>query len=310
MMGFWKTLFLVCSGTDVFVALLECRLLKALLHMIALALLLSFILAWGHSCLEAPTLRKVSNRLFNEIGSLVFLSETGIRTARNPEKRQNYRLDDMLRFDYYPGRTLTETAIKDWDTPFGLIVMDNGIVFWAENYADGGKGQYLAAPFLLLQNPMRAETVHTGLSGQMMYDYLKNNLEHKKGQRIHFMYPELDGKQVGEYMVSCLGVMFFFGALATILLISMFTVLFFSAMQLLMFSGAPKKLPFSRILVLHIYTAFPALVIASLYSFLMIRQISAQSVFFAVYFVYYMIISRKIRRHLEPPSDRENNVDL
>ena len=309
-MGFWKTLFQVCTGTEVFVSLLECRLLKALLHLLALALLLSFILAWGHSCLEAPKLQRISDRLFNEIGSLAFLSETGIRTARNPEKRQSYRLDDLLRFDYYPGRTLTEQAVKDWDTPYGLIVMDNGIVFWAENYADGGKGKYMAAPFILVQNPMRAETVRTGLSGRMLYEYLKANLEHEKGQRIHFMHPELDGKQVGEYLVSCLGVMIFFGALFTILVISLFTILFFSVMQLLMFAGAPKRLPFSRILVLLIYTSFPALVIASLYSFLMIRQISAQSVFFAVFFVYYLVVSRKIRRHLTPPSDRENDAEL
>ena len=309
-MGFWKTLFEVWSGTDVFIKLLDCKLLRALIHLTVLALLLSFILAWGHSCQESANIRKVSALLFNETGRLFFHSETGIRTERNPEKKQSYRLDDQLRFDYYPGQTLTEQAVKDWDTPFGLIVMDNGIVFWAENYADGGKGKYLAAPFVLVQNPMRAETVRTGLSGRMLYDYLKNNLEHKKGQRIHFMLPEVDEKLVNEYLVSCLGVMIFFGAFITILVFSAFVILFFSVMQYLMFSGLPNRLPFSRILVLLIYAEFPALIIASVYSFLMIRQISAQSVFLAVYFVFYMIIFRKIRLYLNPPANREDDNGL
>lgn len=309
-MGFWKTLFQVCTGTDVYVRLLDCRLLKALFHLILLVLLLSVVLAWGHSCLEGPDIRGISERLFNETGRLVFHSDTGVRTERNPDKRQSYRLDDQLRFDYYPGHTLTESAVKDWDTPYGLIVMDNGIVFWAENYAEGGKGKYLAAPFLLVQNPMRAETVRTGLSGKMMYDYLKNNLEHQKGQRIHFMLPELDGKLAGDYLVSCFGVMIFFGALVSILMLCGFTILFFSVMQLLLFAGSPNRLTYSRILVLLIYATFPALVIASLYSFFMIRQISPQSVFFAIFFVFYLIISRKVRQYLNPPQNPENMDEI
>ena len=309
-MGFWKTLIQVCSGTEVFIRLLECRLIKAVFHFLALALLLSLILAWGHSCMEKPKIQAVCDRLFKETGPLVFLSEQGVRTTRNPEKKQSYLLDDMLRFDYYPGQTLTEQSMKDWDTPFGLVLMDNGMVFWAENYAESGKGKYLAAPFLLVQNPMKAETVRTGLSAGMLYDFLKNDFEHKAGQRIHFMLPELDGKLVCEYLVSCLGIMIFFGALFMILAYSVFSILFFSGMQLLLFAGTPHRPPYSRVLVLLIYSAFPALVISSLYSFFMIRQISASSVFFAVYFVYYLIVFRKIRQYLNPPYDREGDEEI
>jgi len=309
-MGFWKTLFQVCTGTDVYVRLLECRLLKALLHLIALTLLLSLVLAWGHSCQEAAEIRDLSGRLFYETGRLLFFPDTGVRTEKNADKRQSYRLNDQLRFDYYPGQTLTESAVKDWNTPYGLIVMDNGFVFWAENYAEGGKGKYLAAPFLLVQNPMQAETVRTGLSGKMLYDFLKSNLEHRKGQRIHFLLPELDAKVVGDYLVSCLGVMIFFGALVSILVICLFTIVFFSLMQLLLNAGMPKRLSYPRLLVLVIYTTFPALVIASLYSFLMIRQISPQSVFFAIFFVFYLIVFRKIRLFLNPPEDRVDDDEL
>ena len=309
-MEFWKTLFLVCTSMDVYVRLLDCRLLKALFHLIALSLLLSVVLAWGHSCQEAPVIRGITERLFNETGRLTFLSETGVRTERNAEKKQSYRLDNQLRFDYYPGKTLTESAVKDWDTPYGLIVMDNGFVFWAENYADGGKGKYLVAPFLLVQNPMHAETVRTGLSGRMLYDYLKGNLEHKPGRRIHFMLPELDGKLTGDYLVSCLGVMIFFGALVSILVLCCFTILFFSLMQQLLYLGLPNRLSYPRSLVLLIYTTFPALVIASLYSFFMIRQISPQSVFFAIFFVFYLIVFRKIRLFLNPPQNQEDSDDI
>ena len=286
-----------------FLRLLDCRLGKALWHLLALSLLLSLMLAWGHSCLAAPQIRSVSARLFNEIGKLVFLSDEGVRTERNPNLKQSYRLDDQLRFDYYPGHSLSEGDIKNWTTPFGLIVMDNGMVFWAENYAESGQGRYLAAPFLLLRDPMRAETVKTGMTARSLYDYLKSNLEHKEHQRIHFMLPEADGKLVSEYLTACLGVMVFFGALSSIVLLTVLSILFFSVMQLVLFAGAEHRPSFRQILVLLIYMAFPALSAGALYSFFMFSAVSPQTVFFAVYFLYYMIIFRKVKLQMNPPQN-------
>ncbi|MBO4631218.1 MAG: YIP1 family protein [Lentisphaeria bacterium] len=308
-MGFWKTLFQVCSGTDVFLRLAECRFWKAFFHLILLTLILAFLLAWGHSCLEAPKIRQLTGSLFNEIGCLRFTETAGIRTGKNPEKKQNYLLDNRLRFNYYPKNTLAESDIQSWNTPFGLIVMDNGIVFWAENYAETGRGKYLAAPLVLDRNPMKADTIQTGLSGLELYHYLKKHLELQSGQKVHFLLQEVDGKLVTEYLVSCLSAMIFIAALFSILLLTVGTVLFFSAMQFLLFALAERHPTFPQVLVILIYAAFPALIIAALYSFFMLPVVSPQTVFFVVYFLYYMVIFRKIRLKLNPPCDPGSNED-
>ena len=308
-MGFWKTLFQVCSGTEVFLKLLDCRPGKALLHFLLLLCLLAFVLAWGHSCMAVPKIRTVCGSLFQETGSFRFVPEKGIRTTRNAEKKQSYLLDDQLRFDYYPGSSLTEADIKNWTTPFGLIVMDNGMVFWAENYAEPSSGKYLAAPFLLDQNLVKAETFHAGLSGKELYGFLKEKLEQKPGQKISFLLQEADRKLVTDYLISCLSVMIFLAAWIGMLLLSVAGVFFFCMMQFLWFAAVERHPTLRQILVILIYLTFPALIIAGLYSFFMIPQISPQTVFFTAYLIYYMVIFRKIRLKLNPPGKPEISDD-
>ena len=308
-MGFWKTLFQVCSGFDVFLRLLECRFWKAFFHFLALILVLSFLMAWGHSCLLQPKIDSITGRLFKEIGSLRFSGKEGIRTSVKPEVKQSYILDDHLRFDYYPAKTLTESDMKNWTTPFGVIVMDNGLVVWSENYAETGRGKYLAAPLLMEQNPMKAESIQTGLSARDLYEYLKTNLEHRPGGKIHSILPDADEKLVRDYLSSCLGLLLFFGVLFSALGLAVMTILFFLLMQLVFFAGVEKRPNFRQVLVILIYMAFPALVISSLYSLFMIRLVSPQTVFFTVYFIYYIVIFRKIRLFLNPPREPDFRDD-
>lgn len=304
-MGFWQTIFQVCSGFDVFLCLLECRFWKAFFHFLGLVFLLSFVLAVSHCWLLEPKFSSITGRLFKEIGSLRFSGKEGIRTAVNPNIKKSYILDDQLRFDYYPGSTLTESDMKNWTGPFGVIVMDNGLVIWSENYAESGRGKYLAAPLLLEQSPMRAESIQTGLSANALYAYLKTNLEHRPGSRKHFILPTVDEKLCLQYLASLLRLFLFFAGLLSCLMLSFMTIVFFLLMQLIFFAGAEKRPNFRQIMVILIYMTFPALVIAGLYSYFMIPLISPQSVFFAVYLVYYIIIFRKIRLFLNPPRDTD-----
>ena len=299
-MGFWKTLFQVCSGTEVFLRLAECHPGKAFLQLLELMLLLSLLLTWGHSCRTASDIRTACGSLFAEIGSLRFTPD-GIRTARNPERKQHYLLDDRFRFDYYPGSSLAEADIKDWTTPFGLIVMDNGLVFWMENYSGAG-GRYVIAPLTLEQTPMKRETIRTGLTGDEVYRYLKSGMEHRSADRkLNFLLPEVKGPQAAEYLTTCFHLMVFFGSLFSMILLTGISLLFFSVFQYVWGFSQERHLTYHAILTVLIYAAFPALLLAAAYSFFMTPLISPQTVFFAVYFIYDMIVFRKIRLALNPP---------
>ena len=288
---------------DVFLRLRDCRIGRVFFHLTMLIFLLALLLSWGHSCRISTQVRSLCGTLFAETGSLRFTPD-GIRTTRNPDRKQSYLLDDRLRWVYYPGTSLAKPDMKSWDTPFGLVVMDNGIVFWVENHAAGGKGKdYMIAPLTLDQQPMQTETIRAGLTAEEFYHYLKTRLEHRSGPPLHFVLPEADEKLVSEYLITCFSLMIFIGSLLTMLLLMAGTVFFFFLLHYLWFLPAARRPPVRQTLALLIYLAFPALSAASLYSFIMVPLIAPHTVFFVVYFIYYMIVSRKIRQEMNPPGD-------
>lgn len=159
----------------------------------------------------------------------------------------------------------------------------------------------MIAPLMLDANPMKTETVRSGLTGGELYRYLKNSLVRRSGQTLHFILPEADEKLVAEYLMTCFALMVFLGSLASMFLLMFLTVLFFSFLQYVWNFSQERRLAFRQILVVLIYAAFPALTAAALYSFFMIPLILPQTVFFVIYLIYYMVVFRKIRLMLNPP---------
>ena len=302
-MGFWKTLFRVCSGRDVFLQLLDCRFGRALLHLVFLILLLAFCLAWGHSCRFSPQLRRMTGSLFDEIGSIRFASDKGIRTANHPDSKQSYLLDHNIRFDYYPGKTLTEADMAGWKGA-GIVVMDKGMAVWLEDPAGTGDGQYWIMPVPLDRQAVMLPSTEAqkGMPRRMIYEYLKTNFELAPGQKMQFSLAEATRAAVTEYLGTMYAVFVFFAALFAMVMVVGVTVLFFGFMQLVMSAFGGPKLSVRQIGVELVYLSFPALLIASLYSFFMIPQILPQMVFFAVYLFYYLAVFRKIRLSLDPPA--------
>ena len=292
------------SGTAVYLQLLEQRLLKAVFHLILLALLMGIIAATIHSCQATPVIENTCDQLFSQIGGLDYSQEKGIRTKLNPESAQSYILTDEFRFDYCPGKTLSQEMIRKWDTPFGLLCMDRGFLFWCENYAGKGKDHFLLVPMPLDLNQQATEVIRTDISRDEIYTYAAEKFTMKPGEKLHLV--KLLGDKEG--IVSQLtGTFWFIVLMATIffaLLIAAGTVLICGILQYLWTKGINEhKLSFSQILVSLIYLTFVPLIIATLYSCTMIGGITPQIVFYIFFFLLDMIVSRKIQKHLNPPQD-------
>jgi len=308
-MGFWRTLFLVCTDTGFFLRLKDCRIGKVLFQLAILIFLLALLCAWGYSCSMSPLIRTGCARLFQETGDFQFLPDRGIRTTRNPDQKQSFLLDDHLRVDYCPGETLTEAEVRKWDTSFGLIVMDRGMMFWSRGGEPDGRS-FSAVPLQLELAPEKTGTLRTNLSAAEFYGILKRNLERRPEQKIRFLLNTASGKMVADYICTGFAVMVFFASLFALLFLAAGSVLFFCVMQFFWFAALPRRPSFGEILRLLIYLTFPALCIAVLYSLVMIPQLSPQTVYFSVYFLYYILIFRRIRYELNPPEPDAGNDDL
>ncbi len=309
-MGFFSTVYQVCSGTTVFIQLMERRFLRAFFHFFLLVLLLCLILATGHSCIFAPTIRNICGNLFEQIGGLNFSPTEGIRTLKTPLEKKSYLLDEKLRFDYCPGNTLKEEDIGKWNTPFGVLAMDRGFLFWGENYADTGKGTFLVIPMSMDIRQAKDEKLQVGLSARELREYAEKRFTQKKGETLLFPEHVETAAGLSAQLTAALWVVIFGASFVGIFGLGFVVIFFFGSMQYFWSGMDERRLTFPKILVVLIYTSFPAMLIASLYSFFMIPVLSPQLVFFIAFFVYYIAVFRKIRNSLNPPRDTHFEDDL
>ncbi len=306
-MGFFSTVFQVCSGTTVFIQLMERRFLRALFHFFLLVILLALILATAHSCIYAPSIRNICNNLFEQIGGLRFSNVEGVRTVKTPLEKKSYLLNDRLRFDYCPGDTLKEEEIQKWNTPFGVLCLDRGFLFWAENYADTGKGKFLVIPMAMDFRQAREETFQSGLSGKELREYAESRFTLKKGQTLSLPERVESATGLSDQLIVALWLVIFSGSFLGMFGLGFLMIFFFGVMQHFWSGLDERKLTFSQILVVLIYTSFPPMLIAALYSFFMIPVLSPQMMFFIAFFIYYIAVFRKIRNSLNPPRDPDTN---
>ncbi len=309
-MGFFSTVYHVCSGTTVFIQLMERRFLRAFFHFFLLVLLLSVILATGHSCMYAPTIRNVCRNLFEQIEGIRFSAAEGIRTVKTPLEKKSYLLDDKLRFDYCPGNTLTEGDIRKWNTPFGVLAMDRGFLFWAENYADTGKGKFLVIPMAVDFRQAKEERFESGMSPSEFKEFAEKRFVLKKGETLQLTERVENAAGLSAQLTLALWLVILSASFIGISVMGFLMIFFFGVMQYFWSGLDERKLAFSKVLVVLMYTAFPPMLIAALYSFFMIPILSPQMVFFIALMVYSVAVFRKIRHSLNPPRDRNFDDDF
>lgn len=304
-MGFFKTLFNVFSGPAFFLNLLDCRFRKAVLHLVLLSLLLSLGLTLGHSWIYSSGIRTVCGNLFEQIGSLRFTRAEGVRTLNRPQEKQSYLLTDHLRFDYCPGKTLTAADVQKWNTQTGVLCMDRGLVIWFENYANSGQGRYMVFPLSVdaADRAGQSRAFFQVNSRQELYEYLSSRFILQPGAKLDLTEHEMTAESTAGLLLLLLRLFVFFTALFSLSMMVIGVVLFFSAMQFFWNGMSERKLTFRQIVVLLIYTSFPAMAATALYSFFSVPAVSPQIVFFLVFFLYYLAVFRRIRLTLNPPPE-------
>lgn len=305
-MGFFSILFQLFSRMDVFQKLLDTGFFRAFRHYILMLLLLSLLLACGYSCSYSPMIHSVCNGLFEQIGALRITPEKGVHTLNNPEKKQSYILDDRLRFDYFPGNTLQGTFRPD-TTPFGVICMDKGFLFWGETPDDAGGKQYLTFPFLLDMELRKEDGIRLGLTAERMSEYLRETFILKPGEKLSVKPQEENAESTASLLRTVFWFSTFFASLFGMFMISGGTILLLSLFQTIWSGMQTKRLTFRQNLVLLIYASFPAMLISGLYSCVALPWFSPQNVFLLVFFIYSMIVFRKINQFLNPPQNTNHD---
>lgn len=308
-MNFFRTVFQVCTGTTVFLQLMNRSVWRALLHCVLLVFLLSVCLSAVNTWFLGREIRRVCNVLFEQVGGVKVSADTGIRLLKNPEKVQSYILNPRMRFDYFPGETFQADVTKKWDSDYGIVLLDRAIVTWFRNAPDNLHEQYMVMSSVL-DGKLEQEIPLMKLvaSKEELGMYLADRFSLKQGERIESLalWPagfSVDNPAlVSGQMISGVAVVLFGLAFLGMVFLTFFSVLFFALAQYFWSAnGASRKMSFRTILILTLYSAFPPLIIAALFSGMALPFLSFQTVFFIAFFLYHLVVFSRVQKQLNPP---------
>lgn len=315
-MSFFRTVFQVCTGTTVFLQLMNRSLWRAFFHFVLLIFLLSFSLAAVNSYFIGREIKRVCNVLFEQVGGVKISKDAGIRLLKNPDHAQSYILNPMMRLDYFPGGTFQADAVKKWDSDCGIVLLDRAIITWFRSMPDAAHEQYMVMSSvpdgdLAKKIPMMRLMESKAELGA----YLADGFSLKKGEKIGNLSLWPDGYSVDNpsvvagQMISGVAFVIFCMAFFGMSMLGVFTVFFFALAQYFWSSNAQeRRMSFRTVLVITLYAAVPPLIIAALLSGIGVPFLSFQTVFFIAFFIYHLVVFSRVQKQLNPPKKDDEDI--
>ena len=310
--GFIRTFIAVCSGTEVFPALVKRSFFRAVWHLILLAIicgginlalrLYPFNKAFEESC----------TNLSKRFGKIEY-TEKGIVPSINPEKARSassndflvdYLLNSEALKNYIPNKKFnrgivwTPTTVLLWQRPADV---ENCIILpllipppWTTSVKQGNPSELLAKVLTLYKHATRSES-----DFNRFYDY-----------SVIYALPFAKNKKVIQFREFHTNVLFWIPmtfpvmyAIFLFLYIFMNSlimvpvyILFFTSFSYFFGRSSMMNMKFSELYISGIYTGFPGIVIATLYTALGLPLMDFPNIFLISYFVYSFAVFNRFRK--------------
>jgi hypothetical protein len=298
--GFFKIVFSICSGTDIFLQLMKASCGRAIFHFLLICMFCSFAAVAMQYTPYDKMIRKYCGVLYKEFGEVRF-SQDGIMPSLGPDKARFQRIDEN-RIDYIPDREdLSLFNPEDSISERGVLWMPDSVVLWVKSGAD-----YYAMPlFFSLANMPQREKFTGNPAGKIIAYAEKNAFPAGKynGQTpVNFLDIQ------AAVLIVMLILVFWNIFLSTLFFISLFSIFF---AMLFFFTGKqelPDEVKFTNLLTIAIYASFPGMIIATLYYGLNLPFVDFQTVCLMGFLIYLMVVLNRLKK-LKKPDPREERYD-
>lgn len=298
--GFFKTVFSVCSGTEVFFQLMKASCGRAVFHFLILCIFCSSAAVAMQYAPYNKLIKKYCGVLYREFGEVSF-SQKGIRPMLNPETARFQRIDEN-RIDYIPDmKAAAGFDPSDSISARGVLWMPNSVVLWVK----AGTDYYVMPLFFSLTNMPKREKF-TENPGEKIIAYAENN-SFRTGKFTG--QPPINFLDIQSTMLLVMLILVFGNIFLTIsFFIPMFSIFF---AMLFFFTGKqelPDEIKFTNLLTIAIYASFPGMIIATLYYGLNLPLVDFQTVCLTGFLIYLIVVLNKLKK-LKKPDPREERYD-
>ena len=311
--GFINTFISVCSGTDVFPKIAQYSILRMLWHLILIAILggcinVAFRYHPFNTAYEA-----YCAKLERKFGDINF-SEKGITPTLHPDKGGTVRIDD-IRVDYFPKMDDLHTFKPNDESLFGIAWTPKSAVAWVLY-------NKTPSPFMPMLVPAVSDQEQVKKGVSFMFSRMKGEADETLSlyevsdiYKIDLTPADFTKVPFREFKTNVMGVpqkiptlfmLFLFGEiLANCLLISPIYILIFTLFSYFLGKSEMLSLKFTKLLIIGIYTGFPGIVIATLYTALNLPYLDFQSVFLISYLIYSFPVFTRLRME----QIKQNKID-
>ncbi|HBC87900.1 MAG TPA: hypothetical protein DCZ94_13175 [Lentisphaeria bacterium] len=299
--NFIRTVFSICSGTEVFILLLKSSCRKAIFYLLLLSFLCAALAVLMQSFPARKIIEKYCKALYSQFGEARF-TEKGLMPSLEPGKARFMRLEEN-RVDYMPDKG--GAAIfkpDDGISSRGILWLPTSVVLWVKS-----NSEFYVFPlfFSLSKIPERERIVDK--PGDKIIAYAeKNSFEPSK-------YSGDSPLNFSRMHMSLLVVMLtlvFINIFITILFFIPTSALFFSIVFFLTGKGdMPDEITFASLFTIAVYSSFPGIIIATIYYGLNLPFLDFQTVCLICFLIYLMAVLNKIKRINKPEPEEDAGYD-
>ena len=286
-MEFFRLIFRICSSPAVFTELAELPLRRVFVHLLMLATLLALLVFAAQYFTAARLHRQIGSAIVGEFGELS-VTPAGLQPTRQPERARNMALTHNFLLSYNPGPEIKTDMIKVGEYDKGIIWTPGLVLFWQEKTQDN----FVMLPLLVAESEQSRvslkEMFSSGVQG--IAAFVKKHyhrLEAVSGLTMAALFAQL--------MWGYLAMIYFAELLRVIGSALLFNTLFTGCYS---FAGgaAATGLPFRKIFIIGMYSGFPALMVASLFSAFDLPLLDFNTVYLFGFLGYFLIVLSRIQR--------------
>lgn len=293
-LGFLRVILRICAGTAVFASLIKRPPWKAVVYLLALALIAAGFIALVKIHLISKKVDDSCVRLEAEFGALE-IDAAGISPSIEPERGRELMLPDNLRFEYRP------QGVQP-----GQIVGERGIV-WTRGiiaaWLSIEDNRYLICP-LVYPLPTRWPTAFD--SAAAAADHV-NQTPSSSGEYSLKLPAPVPFSTLKSPIVVMLAAVMFLLFLAQIVFTAMLYTLMVAGMFYWLNRARLRSLrSFRQTFAIGLYAGFPALMVGALFPAFDLPWLDFPTAFLIGFIVYFIVVINSLERRIAAAPDRHS----
>ncbi len=318
----------VCMGTRIFRFLLGQSLIRTALHILLLIFISGFFIGYAHMNPIVDEIKKISQYIDTHYGE-IYLTDSGIFPSKTPDSiRSHFALTSNLWFDYFANdseySTLPLEADKKSKVADKGIVWDSKIILYWEHIDNEYSVYPLIAP-LGYQATAKEKTLNDVRNCAKLFTASQIDSSHyalyppiPNMQQVNAKLSDITGGtmriSLPQFVDAALNPALFLPLISMIQTVQIFVLvlfltLLFSASSFLFQDAEGKKiLTFSRLWIMTLYSAVPAIIIATIWDFVGLKTFGldySQILLYGI-LVYSFVVQFKLQRQIY----RKPTIDL